>query len=255
MRAFLPCVFSACAAISSCSAFGPGAEVVVTLPAVPDHWRAAFPDMSFLVVYAGPSGDERRMTGPVGGSQLTIACSKRTNSPILAYPIAARDAARGQGEPGFLRPAGGLYPLSLDPDASEPTLLLTWDQGPLAGVVHRLATAGWDVSLVNAERLATYLMKHPDPWMLDLDGVAQKIAEGAFSAYDIDLLPCRDVRVASGPGAWFLESPFAGLVPASDAGTVDLPGVGLGEHALYSIEGGVWRMQVGAQETTLKRVP
>jgi hypothetical protein len=254
MRCFLPCIAAGLLSCSACSGFGPAATVVVTLPALPDHWRSAFPDMAFLIVFTDSSGDERQVAADVGGSHLTIDCLKQRNGAIVAYPIAARDVGRGQGERGFLRPAGGLYPLSLDTGADEPTLALTWEQGPLAVIMSRLSTAGKDVSLINAERLDAYLRKHPDPWALDLDEMAQRIVEGDFSVYDIDLLPCRDIRVKPGQGAWFLESPFSEVVQSTEDEGVDLSAVSLGHHALFSLDAGVWRIQVGAQETTSKKV-
>jgi hypothetical protein len=255
MRHLLPSAAIACLLCSSCRLFGPAADLTVVLPALPAHWRAAFPDLKLAVVLTDPSGKERRVTGIAGDSTLSIACPKRTNTPILAWPLSSRDGIRGPGEPGYLRPAGALYPLSLDSGAAGPTLMITWEQGPLAVLMSRLAAAGRDVSLFNAERLDSYLRKHPDPWMLDLDAMAQRIADGSFTAYDIDCLPTRDIRFAPGPGTWFFESPFAGIVTAADDSAVDMPGVSLGQHALFSLEGGAWRVQVGAREMTLKRVP
>ncbi|HEY9595423.1 MAG TPA: hypothetical protein VHE79_13160 [Spirochaetia bacterium] len=183
---------------------------------------------------------------PAGQGTVVVTCSRAASTPILAYPVTPHDL--GEAVPGLLRPAGALV-------TSEESAALTWEEGPIASVVLKVATAGRDVSLFNAERLAGYLAEKDDPWTVDLDAVAQRIAEGNFSAYDIDALPSRDATVTPGVGTWFLESPFAAAVESDAVGAVTLEGVTAGAHALFSMDGRLVRLSVRAQEVTMKEGP
>jgi hypothetical protein len=122
--------------------------------------------------------------------------------------------------------------------------------GAAALVTARLAEQGRDVSLFNVQRLRRFLEDTGDPWNVDLDVVSQKAALGEFTARDIDRLPSRDVDVDTGPGTWFLESPFSASFDAAD-GRTRLTGVSLGFHHLFSLGGRRWSLEVGRQETIL----
>ncbi len=122
-------------------------------------------------------------------------------------------------------------------------------------IMSRVAAQGrLDVSLFNVQRLRRFIQERADPWALDLDSVAQKISDGDLTAWDIDMLPCRDAAVEPGPGTWFLESPFFSPLEAVD-GRVTLTGVSLGCHWLHSLGGRSWKMEVGEQETVLVPAP
>jgi len=112
--------------------------------------------------------------------------------------------------------------------------------------------AGRDVSRFNVERLCAYLRKAEDPWSLDLDAVAQKIAQESFTAWDVDPLPAWDVRVAPGAGTWFLGSPFFAPV-AAENGSLFLPGVPRGSHRVYSLCGERWTLEVEEDGPVLSR--
>ena len=120
--------------------------------------------------------------------------------------------------------------------------------------MRRISDRGFDASLVNARRLVSYISAHPDPWALDLDGIAEKLIAGCFSVYDIDLLPARDVSLAPGAGEWFLESPCASAVKTSGAKTILLPRLSFGMHALFSVQGGRVLISVLEKETVVGRL-
>lgn len=214
----------------------------------------AFPDLEFLLVFPDAAGHEQTKRVTDAEKPVTIDCSKEGNSAILAYPCSSRDGGGGDGRPGILRPAGGLYPRSLDGSRSEPTLLLDWKDGAVATVLSRLRSIGRDTSLLNADRLSRYFQAVEDPWKLDLDGIAEKLAEGSFSAYDIDPLSCRDIQLWVGTGEWFLESPFSPVMTAADDGILSIWGVSLGLHRLFSVDGRLTNISVSASETAVAPV-
>jgi hypothetical protein len=237
--------------LASCGAFGPQAHVVVFIPAPPSHWTRAFPDLEFLLVFPDAAGREQSIRAADPRKPVRIDCSKETNTAILAYPCSSRDGEGGSGRPGMLRPAGGLYPGSLDGSRSEPTLLLDWKDGAVATVLSRLHSLGRDTSLLNAARLSLYFQEVEDPWKLDLDGIEEKLAEGSFSAYDIDPLSCRDIQLRVGAGEWFLESPFSPATTVADDGVLSIRGVSLGMHRLFTVDGRLTNISVSTSETAV----
>jgi hypothetical protein len=217
-------------------------EVRVLLPAPPVPWQIAFPRMSFSIVTRTAQGTEQK------GAQdwhapVAVTCARGVNIPVLAYP--SRE---------HLRPAGGFYPFSLRDFQGQQVLELTWQDGAAALVVERLVREGLDVSLFNVPRLRKFLEKSGDPWDVDLDTVAEKIARGEFNAWDINRLPTRDVDVFPGSGTWFLESPFSGSWNV-ESGRIRLATVSLGGHYLFSLEGACWRLEVGPREVLLAPAP
>jgi hypothetical protein len=154
----------------------------------------------------------------------------------------------------MLRPAGGIYPGSLSSSNLRPTLVLDWRDGAAATVLLRLLSLGRDTSLVNAARLARYFRDAKDPWNLDLKLIEEKLAAGKFTAYDIDALPCRDVCVKAGPGEWFTESPFSTVTDLAAEGTLTLPGVSLGMHGLFSVDGRLMMIDVRRTETAVLQI-
>ena len=235
-----------CLVLVSCAWFGAEAHVGVTVPEPPEHWASAFADLGFIVVFTDCEARLQSVTlaNPIRCAE--IACSKAGNSAVLAYPVTARDT-------GLLRPAGGLYPLDVVEGAGHSRLALSWERGPVALLMRRLSDRGFDTSLVNAGRLVSYISAHPDPWALDLDGIAEKLIAGCFSVYDIDLLPARDVSLAPGAGEWFLESPCAPAVKTADAENLLLPRLSFGMHALFSVQGGRILISVLEKETVVGR--
>jgi hypothetical protein len=234
---------AACLLVLSCDP-GPWQGVVVALPEAPEHWQAAFPGLRYCIEYLDPEGAWRYVIAAADTRGVTIPCARRANTPVIAWPLTVRETEA----PGPLRPAGALL-------AGPAELKLTWEGGSLACVMKRIVDAGRDVTLFNTERLADYLGKADDPWNIDLDGVAQSILSGGFSAYDINARESRDISVTVGAGAWFLESPFGGTGEPDREGAVTLPGITLGCHALYSTGGRLIRINVESQEVTLREVP
>jgi hypothetical protein len=229
-------------------------RVQVLLPAPPAPWQAAFPRLGFRIVTQGVSTGVQEAEVDDWRDPVEVSCHRSVNSPVLAYPrdSAAPDSA--VSTPGRLRPAGGFYPLSLRAFQSREVLELTWEDGPGALVMSKVAAQGLDPSLFNVTKLSHYLLQNRDPWDVDLDAVAQKILKGELTAWDIDTLPCRDAEVEPGPGTWFLESPFSSSFEAIK-GRVRLPEVSIGSHRLFSLRGKSWSVQVGLAEVVMIPAP
>ena len=111
-RILAPCAGALC--LLSCGAFGPLALVDVLIPTPPAHWTRAFPDLQLCLVFPDSSGKEQVIWVKDPGKPVAIECSKTGNTPILAYAVSARDRQGVAGRAGMLRPAGGMYPGSLD---------------------------------------------------------------------------------------------------------------------------------------------
>jgi hypothetical protein len=221
-------------------------EVMVLLPPPPVLWQAAFPRLCFKVVTLDAHNTVREARVEDWRKPVSVTCARSPHTPLLAFP-------EESSAPG-LRPAGGFYPDSFRAFQGGQILELTWEEGPAALVLSQVALLGRDVSLFNITRLCRYLLEQGDPWSVDLADIADKISREALTAWDIDRLPCRDAELQTGPGTWFLESPFAAAV-AAEGGWTRLAGVSLGSHRLYSLSGASWKVEVGPQEAAMVRAP
>lgn len=232
-------------AAASCSYVGGQATVDVILPEPPAHWRAAFPDLAFELRVPDVEGRGLSTVAAKAAGAAALLCVPKTgNTPVLAF-------ARGGCAEDLLRPAGGIFPLDCEQTGSGMTMRVSWESGPAASVLFRLAELGCDTSLLNAARLRQLLCSRADPWDVDLAKVVERLAAGDFSAYDVDQLAARDVVVSTGPGEWFLESPLRPSCCAEPGGALKLTAVSLGTHALFSVEGKRRRLSVGERDTTV----
>jgi hypothetical protein len=236
--------------VSSCSFLALEEEVTLLCPTPPVAWQIAFPGLVFRAVTTDSRGapvvtEITDWRGPVA-----FKCLRTANAPIVAWPYEPGNRESPAHVPGLLRPAGGFFPLSLRAIGNGQVLELSWADGPAALVIARVAAEGRDVSRFNVSRLCLFLRGSGEPWSLDLDAVAQKIAQGKFTAWDIDPLPCRDAEVEPGPGTWFLESPFSPTFEAN-GGRILLPRIALGPHRLFSLSGRSWIIEVGQNECVI----
>jgi hypothetical protein len=239
MRVSRLALVSAVICSAACCELATEEEVNVLIPAPPVAWQVSFPGMAFRIVTRDARNVVQEKVVDDWRTPAAVTCVRSVNAPVLAYP-----------REGHLRPAGGFYPLSLRELHGREVLELTWMDGAAALVTARLVEQGRDVSLFNVERLRRFLEDTGDPWEVDLDVVTQKVSLGDFTARDIDKLPSRDADIDTGPGTWFLESPFSASFDATN-GRIRLTGVCLGFHHLFSLDGGRWSLEVGRQETIL----
>jgi hypothetical protein len=239
---------------SSCAFLSLEEEVTLICPSPPVAWQIAFPGLGFRVVTGHSRG--AAVVTEIAGWRVpsSCRCSRAVNSPIVAWPYEPGNQRSAAFTPGLLRPAGGFFPLSFRASGERQVVELSWEEGPAALVMSRVAGEGRDTSRFNVPRLCRFLGESGEPWSQDLDAAAQKISQGEFTAWDIDQLPCRDAEVEPGPGTWFLESPFSPTFE-STGGRLILPHVALGTHRLFSIEGLSWTLEVGEKETMLMPAP
>jgi len=225
---------------AGCSWYSSSIEVCARLPEPPEHWRRAFPDLRYEWESPG-AGFPQAATLPRGTATLRLP--KQVNWPVLAYP-----RARGIRLP----PAGGLFPLDLAADGA--TLAMSWEHGPAAQVFLALAREGFDISLVNAERLLAEMLARStgDPGCLDLGHLASRLASAEFRVTDIRPLPARELTLGLPPGTWFLDSPFRGAQVLQTGQALTLPAVPLGLHRLFALDPpGGFDLYVSAREAFL----
>ena len=250
MRILRVSIIASLVSLSSCPVFLPGQHAQVLLPPPPVHWQIAFPGLAFRVRARDPGGAPVETVVEDWQRPLEIECGRAVNTPILAWPFVPGGRGAVPVGPGVLRPAGGFFPGSLRSFQGGEAIELSWEDGAAAFVVDRVASAVRDVSRFNVPRFCRFLREQDDPWSLDLDAAAQRIAEGEFTSWDMDRLPSRDARVTPGAGAWFLESPFS-FPRAAEQGVLLLGGVPRGSHSLFSLSGACWRLEVGDGEPLL----
>ena len=238
---------AALCALASCGLFSPGARVLVRIPEPPAHWQRAFPGLGFTLEYRDGSGRVQEDVVEDWRAPVEIICSKEQNSAILAYPC----TAEGPPADAALRPAGGLFPLSLEATGGQEVLSLSWEDGCAALIVSRVKKLGRDMGRFNVSRLVERMRLAEDPWRWDAVTMAERIATGDFTAFDIELLPSRDVELTIVEGEWFLESPFAPVHGVGNDGKLALQAVALGPHTLFSMDGSEMRMYVGERETVV----
>ena len=209
---------------SGCSWFSATVELRVQTPSPPEPWREAFPELRFEL--SCPGGDPPQCSVDPGG-QTSLRLPKRVNWPVLAYPW-----ARG----ARLAPAGGLYPLDLDPGGD--CLELRWEHGPAAEAFQALIREGFEVGRVNARRLVEEMLARStgDPFRLDLQALAGGLASEEFRVTDIQLLPSRDIALEMPPGTWLLESPFRPAQHKTAGEELRIPALSLGAHRLFALE-------------------
>jgi hypothetical protein len=144
-----------------------------------------------------------------------------------------------------------LFPLSLEATGGQEVLSLSWEDGCAALIVSRVKKLGRDMGRFNVSRLVERMRLAEDPWRWDAVTMAERIATGDFTAFDIELLPSRDVELTIVEGEWFLESPFAPVHGVGSDGKLALQAVALGPHTLFSMDGSETRMYVGEKETVV----
>ena len=209
---------------AGCSWYSASVEVRARLPEAPEHWRQAFPELSFELV--SPDAELPQSAALLGGLG-SVRLPKRVNWPVLAYPWAR--SVR-------LSPAGALYPLDLAADGE--SLELSWEHGPAAEVLQALVREDFDVSLVNGERLLAEMHARSggDPYCLDLTHLAARLPSGEFRVTDIRPLPAREVSLEVPPGTWFLGSPFRLTQELDARQALVLSSVPIGRHRLFAVE-------------------
>jgi len=210
----------------ACSLYGHSLPLKVQLPPAPHHWQTAFPKLRYRLLYPIPDSEGFEELFVDQGRQPVIELPKILYLPVLAYPVISTESLE-------LPPAGGIYPTDCTNNSS--SITMSWESGAAAELLYRLWIRGVDCSSINVPRLRAEMAERcqGDPWSLDLSMICSRLAAGGFRVTDIHPAPYRDLILESGPGSWFLESPFRIPVPPSTDGSLLLEAVPLGPHLLF----------------------
>jgi hypothetical protein len=216
---------------SGCSFLQPDIMVTLRPPELPEKWRETFPRLDSDEWYVDGSGNIAHTGIRQGWREISVPLYKGYNSFVLIYPIIAGRDIR-------LPPAGAVFPLQLERECAD-TLVLTWEAGVAASVYERLWRQGIDISCFNTARLLEVMKERApaDPWAIDINLIAERIAAHDFSVYDVKLLPARDVALDVPGGNWFLESPFALTQHNEPGSALGLTAVCYGFHRLFAADG------------------
>ncbi len=207
----------------------------MTLPALPPHpawWNETHLVWEVWWVHDGGGGETRvpvttrYIEVPVAGSGIVVA----------GAALVERGVSRS------LRPAGCV----VVPGRGGEFL---WRLGPPAQVVRRLAANGIPPSVVNVERLAAeFAARVPaDPWSVDLDRLAERIAAGEMRGSYIAGREPVGVIIDVPPGRYRSEDVLAE--------PVDTRTVGNGSEAEFSVvpgRRGLWWHQDEALEVVVR---
>jgi len=218
-------------------------EVEVLLAPPPAAWRELG---SFGHLVLLPSDDATAVVVEVetesGEKSLRIRIEKRTNLPILDYPVFA-------GRTDLLKPAGGIYPLSLD---ERGRLRMSYREGFLAEMLFPVSRAGELLEAVNTERMSREIWDRSaaDPWVIDREAILGTLLYGSMRSDRIRRRPSFDLSFDAAPGTWFGDDPFLGpFFVDSEQSSIELKGIPTGVHRFYrSHEGAFDRIDLMVRE-------
>lgn len=192
--------FASCTLVSD-----PRITVSVDLPALPEVWQPAFPDMTYRVFWSGPRGFTTFLPGVYApGTSASVSLPRTPPIAVLAIPVS--------GTRSFA-PAGALWPLQIASDGAIP---LRFAEGPAADLLMRAAAQGADMERFAVARLASTIREElpHDPWQLDVTHVARMIADGRMRESYVRAAERYPVRFPPPAGTWYAYSPFQAPVTA-----------------------------------------
>lgn len=206
--------------------WGARPQLEVVLPPSPDAWKP-FGKLSYLLVLPpeAAGGEARTLQWDAGGPPPRLSLAKRCNLPLLAYPLLA-------GRSDLLKPAGALYPISLD---ERGRLRFSFRDGFLAGLLFPLSGETDLLASINASRLGEEIWERSqgDPWIIDRERILKTLAYGTMRSDRITPLPAYDLTIRPVTGGWISADPFRAPVEAEDgAAALALGSLPLGVHHL-----------------------
>ncbi|HUX20249.1 MAG TPA: hypothetical protein VMW69_03350 [Spirochaetia bacterium] len=206
-------------------------EVELSLPDQPKWW-SNLGAISYLIVMENPPGNQSTLSLESGAAQAHVHITKGGPVPVLAYPLVG-------GRSDLLRPAGGIFPFSLDDRGA---LVLSFEDGFLSELLMPVTRAGDLAGALNIARLQSEIWERSegDPWVLDRDAILGTLVYGAMSSNRIKNLAAFRLEIEATPGLWYSGDPFRGPVVVTpelkifDAG--ELP-VGVHHFFLHGDDG------------------
>ena len=242
-RVFMACAFSL--VLAACPFYDSRQDLLLELPAKTDPWGERFPAPNFFIRYPKNGGGVEEIVVNPGGKKAFIRIVKNSAIPVIAIPVA---------EGMKLPPAGGVFPYH---SSAEGQLTLSWEHGPLSLLLMKLELQGMSTGSLDLTRLEEEMrgICKSDPWILDLEHIAERLASGSFRVTDIKKLPEKEVTVFPGEGIWITESPFTGTYESGMDGAITVV-LTHGYHRIISLTSRiVYDVAVSDEEVIMLRRP
>jgi hypothetical protein len=223
-------VVSCLGLFSGCAFFSSSIEIEVALPELPEPWKEAFPEILFSIEFPGIDGTIEHISVEPGARSKTISIEKKINTPIVAVPSSGGKS---------LYPCGGIFMgTSVSTDFGSCKLSLTWEDGFAASILLSLLKEGYNIQIINTERLLSEIEGRSggDPWSLDKKKIAEELASGEFTIYDIDSLPSVSIRLSPLTGTWISENPFSPPLSADQDNVLSIEKIAYGFHRYFNAE-------------------
>lgn len=218
------CLFIGCAPLPQ---WGKQIELHLLLPPPPSQW-ACFGALDYLILVPEPSEEEPFTTVrvPAGSNAVRLTVGKRTNLPLLAYPLL-------EDRPDLLRPSGGVYPLDLE---KGDVVRLSYRDGFLAELLLPMCAAGDLLEALNVSRLRreTWDRSLGDPWSLDREAILETLLYGSMRSGRIRRRPSFELSIEVPAGTWVAGNPFIAPILAPPARPLlELHGLPTGVHRFF----------------------
>lgn len=214
-----------------CRLPGGGGSLTVRLPVLPESWDGFSSLVTFRLVYPGSEGDTRELPGLAPGSEVRIPYPPGSAFPVSAYP---GFASAGFSE-GGMRPAGGVYPLSL---SSRDVLELSWEDGFLARSLFGVYRNTRELDWINLAKLQETIRKTApgNPWVLDERKLVRPLIYGRFYGGFVSPGDCVSIPVPGETAGWVWGDVFFEVLTQESGQEVFYPGL----HRRISPGGEAW---------------
>ncbi len=227
-------------AFGGCSLLEEETGVRVMVPDLPAWWIPHRSGISLRLVWIGSEGDEEEILADSWEAR-EIRIPKLPNVAVLAYP-------RFRGEE--LRPAGGLYPATLEGGGGR--LRLSWIDGFASELLLAASRAGIPLEMLNGVRFLSTAAERAggNPWRLDRERPLEALIAGRFSMYDFSLRDGYPANAPVGEGSRFLPAdPLAPPVTADGTGFLRFDRLEVGFHRYFEDEPEIPGADAAAAET------
>ena len=187
-------------------------KYALELPKAPEHWVSLLGEPSWRIEWLSPDG-YKQMTDIMYGGALEIELPVTWTNPVTAWPYWPEHNLI----PGFLKPAGALFPF----DVSEGRLCLTWPAGVDSVFFWEMAHANEDNYSripVNFDWLRFRELFEQgilseavceDPWLVNWQSVAERTVAGNFDRRRLVPEQAEFKTIPVPEGEWYGASPFA----------------------------------------------
>ncbi len=202
--------------LCSCSFFSDSISVVLVIPDFPDGaqppgleaWRVVYPES---ISKDGCCFAELIIDSLTDEEPPVIEMSKGVNLPVLVYPVYADGTCSSF-------PAGGLFPA----DYRGGSLVLSWDTGPAAEIIHDFSLQGELFEGFNAVKLRGVIMEkavqdyNDDPWFADPVEIKSRLGYGLFRESSVKSRETADFGIPAFSRTWHCDNPFVPEIIADD---------------------------------------